>query len=292
MLKIGIIGLSDGNGHPYSWAAIFNGFDKTKECPFEVIPDYLKQQKFPEDFLSHLGRVTHIWTQDRKTSESIAKFSLINNIVGHPEEMIKSVDAVLLARDDAENHYDIAIPFLKSGIPVFIDKPFALSLDDANRMISQQQFNYQIFTCSSLRFARELLLTSSELNSIGKIHTVKASVMKKWSTYAIHLLEPMLVNLTCRGDLNKVTKIKGSKHHTVSVSWENVEAILTVTGKYYTPLEFIYYGENGEIKKTFSDSFSCFRSSLQAFVSQIRNQEILIPRSETLELVNIIEKGM
>ena len=24
-LKLGIIGLSEGNGHPYSWSAIFNG---------------------------------------------------------------------------------------------------------------------------------------------------------------------------------------------------------------------------------------------------------------------------
>ena len=27
-LKIGIIGSSDGNGHPYSWSAIFNGYNK------------------------------------------------------------------------------------------------------------------------------------------------------------------------------------------------------------------------------------------------------------------------
>ena len=292
MLKIGIIGLSDGNGHPYSWAAIFNGFDKTKECPFEIIPNYLKQQKFPEHFLYHLGRVTHICTQNRKISESVAKFSLINNIVDHPQDMLESVDAVLLARDDAENHYDNALPFLKSGIPVFIDKPFALSLDDANRMLVQQQFNYQIFTCSSLRFSKELLLTDSERNLIGKIHTVKAFVMKKWSTYAIHLLEPMLINLPFRGALNNVKKIDGSKYHSVKVSWKNVEAVLTVTGKHFTPLQFIYYGENGKVKKKFSDSFSCFKSSLLAFVRQIRNQEILIPRSETLELVNIIEKGM
>ena len=31
MLRIGVIGLSEGNGHPYSWSAIINGFDKTKE---------------------------------------------------------------------------------------------------------------------------------------------------------------------------------------------------------------------------------------------------------------------
>lgn len=29
-LKIGILGMTEGNGHPYSWSAMFNGFDPEK----------------------------------------------------------------------------------------------------------------------------------------------------------------------------------------------------------------------------------------------------------------------
>ena len=29
-LKLGVIGLSEGNGHPYSWSAIFNGYDSVE----------------------------------------------------------------------------------------------------------------------------------------------------------------------------------------------------------------------------------------------------------------------
>ena len=45
-LKLGVIGLSEGNGHPYSWSAIFNGYDPEymKDCPWEVIPEYLSKQ--------------------------------------------------------------------------------------------------------------------------------------------------------------------------------------------------------------------------------------------------------
>ncbi len=41
-LTLGIIGSSSGNGHPYSWSAIFNGYDKSlmNDCPFDVIPKY------------------------------------------------------------------------------------------------------------------------------------------------------------------------------------------------------------------------------------------------------------
>ena len=35
-LKIGILGMTEGNGHPYSWSAMFNGYDKKymDECPY------------------------------------------------------------------------------------------------------------------------------------------------------------------------------------------------------------------------------------------------------------------
>ena len=40
-IKLGIIGMSDGNGHPYSWSAIFNGYnrDEMQKCTFPVIPE-------------------------------------------------------------------------------------------------------------------------------------------------------------------------------------------------------------------------------------------------------------
>ena len=46
-LKLGIIGISEGNGHPYSWSAIFNGYNEEYmiQCPFESIPEYLSKQK-------------------------------------------------------------------------------------------------------------------------------------------------------------------------------------------------------------------------------------------------------
>ncbi|MBA65435.1 MAG: hypothetical protein CMG55_06520 [Candidatus Marinimicrobia bacterium] len=51
-MRIGIIGNSEGNGHPYSWSAILNGFEKKylNEVPFVLIRDYLKSVN-PEDKL-------------------------------------------------------------------------------------------------------------------------------------------------------------------------------------------------------------------------------------------------
>ena len=46
-INIGLIGYSDGNGHPFSWSAIVNGFNQKylNKCPFPIIRDYLSEEK-------------------------------------------------------------------------------------------------------------------------------------------------------------------------------------------------------------------------------------------------------
>jgi hypothetical protein len=287
MLRIGIVGLSEGNGHPYSWSAIFNGFDKTKECPFEVIPEYLGQQKFPNDFLSDLGKVTHVYTQDKKISESVAKFAFIDNIVDRPEDMINEIDVVLLARDDAENHYEMAKTFIENGIPIFIDKPLANSLEEAKKIYDINE-NSLIYTCSSIRFAKEFSETISE-----GFNFVNATIMKSWEKYGIHIIEPVVSMFPNRGDLLSVEKIDSSIGVKIRVvKWRNLQAIFTTTGEIQSQLQIDIMNVNSLKKLLFKDTFYAFRESLRNFIKVTENKKSNISKSETLEIIEIIEKGM
>ena len=293
MLRIGVIGMSKGNGHPYSWAAIFNGFNKDEmaHCPFPVIPEYLSKQSFPEDFLCNSAKVTHIWTQDLKISKQVAFASKIDNVVNNIEDLCGIVDAVLLARDDAENHVEMAMPFLKAGLPIFIDKPFALTMKEANTMLSSQKFESQIFTCSSLRYAQELILNKDEVESLGHIDYVEGAIMNKWETYGIHILEPLVSQLPNRGKLLDVRAEISDGFHVVNIRWKRCKATLKITGTIKSDLAISFSGNNHKIIKKFSDSFSCFRTSLSTFIDSISEKKILIARQETLELVEILQKG-
>ncbi len=293
-LHLGIIGLSEGNGHPYSWSAIFNGYNSQymNECPFPVIPAYLAKQNFPEDSLEHLGIVTHIWCDNIAIANHVAKSSNIEFVVERLEDMVDKVDAVLLARDDAEMHAQLAMPFLKAGKALFIDKPFALSVAEANKMWEMQQFRNQIFTCSALRFAEELILTETEKEQIGTIKYVEGSVMKKWETYAIHTLEPILTQIPNRGKLVSVHPQQLGEIKQVLVTWENINAYFKTTGNIPAPLEIKFFGDKGNITKTFTNSFSAFKNSLAEFINVVRNPAKNIATEETLELVTIIEKGI
>lgn len=293
-LKLGVIGMSEGNGHPYSWSAIFNGYDPAymKDCPFPAIPGYLAKQQFPQDSLGHLGSVTHVWNQDKKISEHIAASSNIATIVNNLHEMVGKVDAVLLARDDAAAHYEMALPFLKAGIPIFIDKPLAIQVTEAEKIWAAQQRPNQVFSCSSLRYAKELMLTSEEKEKIGKVKFVEGSVMKYWETYAIHVLEPLISQLPDRGGLQEVKCVSTDTHKQVLVQWKNVTGYFKTTGNIPSPLEIKFFGDKGTVTKTFSDSFNAFKSSLEVFVDVINHPEKNIPQLETLELVTILEKGL
>ena len=292
MIKLGIIGLSEGNGHPYSWSAICNGYDVAamKSCPFPSVPDYLGKENWPEAKIPNV-QITHIWTQDPSISKNVAKAALIPNIADTLEDMASSVDAVLLARDDAENHVAMAMPFLEGGIPIFIDKPLALSLKDAEQMLAAQKYEEQLFSCSSLRYSKDLQLTSQERKELGKINYVEACVPKSWSTYAVHVLEPIISQLPDRGKLMNVSIFEKNGIKTAYIEWANAAANIKVTGNTPTPLFIKFMGENKQIIKQFSDSFYSFKKSIEAFIAVINKKQKNIPRAETLEVIEIIERG-
>ena len=45
-LRLAMLGMVPGNGHPYSWSAIFNGYDPQEmaNCPYPAIPQYLGKE--------------------------------------------------------------------------------------------------------------------------------------------------------------------------------------------------------------------------------------------------------
>ena len=120
MLNLGIIGMSPGNGHPYSWSAIFNGYNKEKmaECPFPVIPEYLVERK-PEDFGIDGAKVTHIWAQDREISRHVAESSLIPNVVENMNDMISEIVMQIDAFTSFKSMLVAFVRMLDSGKPSF-----------------------------------------------------------------------------------------------------------------------------------------------------------------------------
>lgn len=292
-LRLGVIGISPGNGHPYSWSAIFNGYDPSvmEECGFPVIPRYLEKQRFPEDTIAE-AKVTHVWTQDRKFSSHIARAALIEHVAEELPDMIGNVDAILLARDDAELHLEMAAPFLKAGLPVYVDKPLALSGSSAKQLIALQRYPGQLFSCSALRYAPELQLDADQKRRIGEIRSVHAFVPKDWDKYSVHVIEPMLQLIPSRGEIRRNSSWKFDDRASLMVEFASgVDAQIHTCGKAGAPLGFRVIGTNGWCDLFFRDTFRAFRNALQDFVQGVLCRDVRTSPEHMLEVVELIELG-
>ena len=271
MLKLGVIGLSEGNGHPYSWSAIINGdFDRAEmaQCGYPVIPVYLEANR---DTLGiENARVTHIWTQDRAISEHIAKASRIESVVDKAAELIGRVDAVLLARDDPENHVPMANPFLDAGIPIFIDKPLAIHSDDLAYFAGQHAAGNLIMSCSSMRYAVECQKAKKELKSLGKIELATVTGAKSWIKYGVHMLEA-LYSLLDDPVANSVQHVSEPGRDIVLINFQNsllatVHIFMEIAPAFHLSL----FGRNGWRWIEIKDYYAMFRENLKEFVHSVR----------------------
>ncbi len=292
-IRLGVIGLSQGNGHPYSWSAIFNGYDPVamEACGFPVIPRYLEKQRFPEDAIAE-ARVTHVWAQDKKIASHIAKAACIETVADRYTDMIGQIDGVLLARDDAETHYEFAVPFLDAGIPIYIDKPLALTVAGANRLLNLQRYPGQIFSCSALRYAKEFQLSHADRAKIGGLRHIHATVPKDWDKYAVHVIEPLLLLANERGAVERIQTWRNDDSTTLAARFSGgLHALISAMGLSHAPLALRVMGDLGWTDLFFQDTYSAFKSALLEFVQGIIHRDIRIDKDFMLEVVSLIESG-
>ena len=293
-IRLGILGLSQGNGHPYSWSSIFNGYqpEKMLECPFPAIPEYLSLQNLPSECI--IGcKVTHIWTQNLEISKHIAESTFIDNIVADPFSMIGKVDAILLARDDANNHIKYSMPFIKAGLPIYIDKPLAYTIETAKFLLDQQLYPGQIFSCSALRYSRALSLDSHEFKSLGSIKSIVSTSPKDWKKYSVHAIEPARNFFDNDYIINSCSIWHHSDIKRLSAILSNgIQLHISTTSDIPCPIYLEIFAERGYKRLEFSDTFYSFKSALQHFVDSIQSKIPAISPHDMLQTVRLIEAGL
>ena len=290
-LKIAMLGMVDGNGHPYSWSAMFNGYNKKymEDCGFPVIPRYLEKEP-QENFGISNARITHIWTDDPKDAEKVARASKIENIVKKPEDVIGKVDAVIIATDKGNEHIWRAKPFIDAGIPMFIDKPLADNVEDLKTFIGWVKDGHKIMSSSSLRYTKEYEPYMKRSTELGDLRYINMTMAKSWERYGIHALEP--VYCITGGGYISVQNTGGINNNILHLTHKNgVDVNLAVIYD-SAGSELKLVGTKDSVSIPSKDSYYSFKKQLVEFIKYVETGVRPYPFDETIELMEIIIAGI
>ena len=288
-----MLGMIEGNGHPYSWSAIVNGYDPAEmaKCPYEGIPVYLGKEPLASVRIPG-ARVTHLWTDNPAEAPLVAKASHIEHIVARPEDVIGQVDAVIISTDDGDNHIPRVQPFIEAGLPVFVDKPMATNIADLHQFMRWHTSGAVILSTSGMRYAPEMQLTEAQRAHLGDLRWVTSFTCKSWERYGIHALEmvePLLgpgfvsarAHTDSGGDLMHLTHRNGVR--------VTIGAIHDAYGSFGA---VHLYGTKGQLALTHADTYNAFRAQLVAFIEMLRTGVRPLPFDETVELMAVIIAGI
>lgn len=293
-IRIGILGYTEGNGHPYSWGAMFNGYDREvmASCPLPAIPAYLSKQP-PENFGVPGARVTCVCCtgfEGRERAEDIARASLIPEVVDDPREMIGRVDAVIVATDVGSEHAARCRPFIEAGIPLFIDKPMVDNEEDLRTFVRWRKDGARFLTSSAMRYAREYVPYHKNHYALGRLMHITSVAPNSYEKYGIHALEAMYPFL---GEgfvsVRNTGTFEQSFVHIKHASGCNVH-ISTAFGQMVFGV--LLTGSAGSKYLQCTDSYYAFRTQLQRFVHWLRNGEEPFPFGESVELMKLVIAGI
>ncbi len=155
-------------------------------------------------FLRYIGQLEEfsdiqavgIYSDDVKASRALAdEFDV--NIMSSYDEAVDKIDGLIITARDGNTHYKYALPYIKSGIPMLIDKPFTQSEDDAIALIDAlKKSNIKVVGGSALKYndivhrlKNEAEKAESVLGGVVRAPLMSNSEYGGFFFYAQHLVE-------------------------------------------------------------------------------------------------------
>lgn len=281
MFKIGIIG-SD-NSHAEVFSKLVN------------LPDSNGYFQFP-DF-----RVTGIFGLESERTAQVAQDGAIEYIAEKPEYLIGKVDAVMVVFRHGDLHKEYALPFIKAGIPTWIDKPFTIKNKDALELINTAKKNNTLLTGgSTCKYTYDILMVRNAVQKGGRIGKIKSAMLNFPATleneyggiyfYGAHLAEMTMAAFGY--DAKSVIASEKNGNVVATVKYDNYQVVMNfIPGvrEYYA----VVFGENGTMMREIDISI-CYMKGFEEFAGMLRTGKIPIPLDQLyapVELLNAVVKS-
>lgn len=294
-IRLAMLGMVDGNGHPLSWSAIINGrYDagEINAAGFPIITDYLGKQ--PPGALGIAGaRVTHVWCDDPADAQRVARAAFVEHVVSKPEDVIGHVDAVIIPTDRGWEHVDRCRPFIDAGLPVFVDKPLTDREDHLRQFIAWKRAGRAILSTSCMRYAKEFADLRARLADVGQPRLITSTTPKSWERYGIHALEAVYP-LLAPGKWEWVANTGSPDAAIVHARHgDGVDVVIAAIDDMFGAMGCVnVYGTEGVASASLADRFHAFKAQLETFIRYLRTGIDPHPFDETAELMRIVIAGI
>lgn len=197
-IRIGIVGAE--NTHSFRLGQLFNVKKQFPGC-----------------------RVDYLWGKTASIAKESAQKGSIPNIVQKPTDMLGKIDAVIICNRNADEHLASAMPFVKAGIPTFVDKPFCYRVEEGKKFLKfAKQVGTPVTSYSSITMRDETEDLREQVTRIKDIEQVvfvgPADIYSPYGGiffYGIHAIEPLMYIFNDR--IKKVRVIPAEKNATAQV---------------------------------------------------------------------------
>ncbi len=293
-IKLAMLGMTEGNGHPYSWSIIINGrynAEALAQCPYAAIIDYISKQ--PKNTLGIEDvEVSHVWTDNPEDAKLVAKVAEIENIVEDPKDVIGQVDAVLVATDIGSEHVERCKSFIEANVPIFVDKPLCDNFTDLKIFQQWIDEGKPIISSSAMRYCKEYEPYHQSTYELGDLRYINVTMAKSWEKYGIHALEtlypivgPGFTSIQNLGDKDRnIVHL----HHSKGIDI-NIANVFDMIGGFGL---VSLVGTKSGIQIKSNDTFYAFKKQLESYVHYLRTGVKPVPWEETKELMQLVAAGI
>lgn len=259
-----------------------------------------------EHILRHLGldeapplRATAIVAGDPDRTARLAELGGVERVVDDVRALAGEVDALIVTTRDGATHRDLAVPFLDSGVPVWVDKPFATTRADAEAMVAAAARGGVLVTSSStLRWLADADAVAAALPGIGPVRRLTVSgpadpdgPFGGLFFYGIHHAD--LAQRLVPGEPEDLRVAAYDRGLTAHYRCGEVEVTLDfVRPAFEVPFRVTAEGAKGSIDREIAVGGDYVRPALQAFARMLVTRSIAVPAVEMLAAVTVVERAV
>lgn len=273
-MKIAILGTE--NSHAYAFARLIK--DSPKYSDVEIVG---------------------VYGYDDAANKKLLDEGLVGYAAETPDAFLGKVDAIMVTARHGDHHHEYALPYVKRGVPAFIDKPFTVDLAKADELM-QAALDSGALLCggSCLKYLEEtkpLARFARKSTVLGGAVTAPVSMDNPYGGfyfYAQHLIEMLFsvfgpdvktVYARSHGTENRISLIFGYETFDVTAQFYGA----------YTYTAAVFANEGCRYAQA-DDVAYCYEAELDDFVRMVRTGSMQFSYDSLirpLKLLHFIEES-